>query len=161
MEKIIIYPGSFDPITFGHIDVIERASKIFDKVIVAVAGNPEKNHLFSIDERIKLVKTAVSNIENVEVDSFNGLLVNYLAKKNCFLVLRGLREVSDFQFEFQQAMTNRKLDNRMETIFVMTDEKYFYLSSRLVKELARLNGYLSGFVPKEVEFALKNKLKAK
>lgn len=161
MKKIIIYPGSFDPITFGHIDVIERASKVFDKVIVAIADNSEKKPLFSITERLQLVKKSISKLSNVEVDSFKGLLVNYLAKKNCFLVLRGLREVSDFQFEFQQAMTNRKLDNRMETIFVMTDEKYFYLSSSLVKELARLNGYLSGFVPKEVEQALKKKLKAK
>lgn len=159
MGKVVVYPGSFDPITFGHIDVIERASKIFDKVIVAAANNPEKKSLFSVDERLGLVKNSLINLKNVEVDSFNGLLVDYLDKKGCFLVLRGLREVSDFQFEFQQAMTNRKLNNKMETIFVMTDEKYFYLSSSLVKELARLKGSLSEFVPNHVEIALKNKFK--
>ncbi|PIU21220.1 MAG: pantetheine-phosphate adenylyltransferase [Candidatus Diapherotrites archaeon CG08_land_8_20_14_0_20_34_12] len=159
--KCVIYPGSFDPITFGHLDVIERASKIFDKVIVAIANNPEKKQLFSITERLNLAKESTANLKNVEIESFDGLLVDYLDKKGCFLVLRGLREMSDFQFEFQQAMTNRKLNKKIETIFVMTAEEYSYLSSSLVRELAKFNAPLSEFVPKSVESALRSKFKSK
>jgi len=155
-EKIAVYPGTFDPITLGHLDVIKRASKLFDKVIVAVTNNPAKKPLFSIKERVELIKEAASGLP-VEVDSFSGLLVDYLKKKKVKIILRGLRELSDFTSEFQQAIINRKLDNGIETVLVITDAKYFYLNSTMVKEIASMGGELKCFVPKTVEKALKKK----
>jgi pantetheine-phosphate adenylyltransferase len=148
--KIGIYPGSFDPITNGHLDVIERASKLFDRVIVAVIRNPEKAHSFSFKERMIMLKETVTGFRNVVVDSFDGLLVDYAKKKKAWAIVRGLRAVSDFDYEFQMALTNRKMAPGIETIFFMTDYKYSYLSSSFVKQIAYLGGDVSGMVPAAV-----------
>jgi pantetheine-phosphate adenylyltransferase len=156
--RTVIYPGSFDPLTNGHLDVIQRAAKLFDRVIVAVAESESKNPLFTLPERLALVKKAVSHIPHAGADSFNGLLVDYVAAKKAQVIIRGLRAVSDFEFEFQLALMNRKLDERIETIFMMPKDTYTFLSSRIVKEIARLGGDVSSFVPAHVETALKKKL---
>jgi pantetheine-phosphate adenylyltransferase len=155
-QKIAVYPGSFDPITFGHMDVIERSRKVFDKIIIAVLENARKECLFSVDERIDMIKQAFPGLE---VESFSGLLVDFLKKKNAFFVIRGLRAVSDFDYEFQMAIVNKGLLPEAETVFVMTDKKYFYLNSTLVKELAKNRTSLREFVPIHVEKALTEKLK--
>ncbi len=157
--KLAVYAGTFDPITLGHIDVIKRAVRIFDKVIVAITTNPRKRPLFTLEERVKLAKEALASIENVEVESFTGLLVDYMKKKGARTILRGLREVSDFSYEFQQAIINRKLYEEVDTVFIMTSPKYFYINSTIVKELASLGACISDFVPANVEKALKEKLK--
>ena len=157
--RTAIYPGSFDPLTNGHLDVICRAAKLFDRVIVAVAENEGKNPLFTRSERIKLVEKAVAGLKNVRVDFFNGLLVDYVAKQKAKAIVRGLRAVSDFEFEFQLALMNRKLDENIETIFMMPKDTYTFLSSRIVKEIARLGGDVSSFVPSHVQAALMKKLK--
>ena len=154
-----IYPGSFDPITNGHLDVIERARKLFDEVIVAVAHNDEKQALFSLEERLELLKTSIGNIDNVRIAQFDGLLVEFAAAQSASAVVRGLRAVSDFEFEFQMALMNRKLNSDVETIFLMPKEEYTYLSSRIIKEIARLGGDVSSFVPDVVAKALGNKFK--
>lgn len=159
MRKIGVYPGTFDPITYGHIDVVERSLKIFDKVIIAVSGFERKNFLFSVEERVKLIKEVFKDNEKVEVESFDGLLVDYLKKKNIDVVIRGLRAISDFDYEFQMVLVNRKLYKEVETIFLMPREEFFYISSSIVKEIAKLNGNISCFVPKNVEIALKKKIK--
>ena len=156
--RTVIYPGSFDPLTNGHLDVIQRAAKLLDRVIVAVAESESKNPLFTLPERLALVKKAVSHIPHAGADSFNGLLVDYVAAKKAQVIIRGLRAVSDFEFEFQLALMNRKLDERIETIFMMPKDTYTFLSSRIVKEIARLGGDVSSFVPAHVETALKKKL---
>lgn len=156
--RIAIYPGSFDPLTNGHLDVVQRAAKLFDRVIVAVAKNESKQPLFKLDEREALVKKAVAHIPNVVADSFDGLLVEYAASKKAKAILRGLRAVSDFEFEFQLALMNRKLDEQIETIFMMPKDTYTFLSSRIVKEIARLGGDVSEFVPAHVQTALRKKL---
>lgn len=156
--RIAIYPGSFDPLTNGHLDVVQRAAKLFDRVIVAVASNDSKHPLFTKDERVGLVKKAVAKLPNVAVDSFDGLLVDYVARKKARAIVRGLRAVSDFEFEFQLALMNRKLNENIETIFMMPKDTYTFLSSRIVKEIARLNGDISQFVPPNVQSALKRKL---
>jgi len=148
--KIGIYPGSFDPITKGHLDVIERASRLFGRVIVAVIRNPEKAHSFSLKERMVMLKGTVAGFGNVVVDSFDGLLVDYAKKKKAWAIVRGLRAVSDFDYEFQMALTNRKMAPGIETIFFMTDYKYSYLSSSFVKQIAYLGGDVSGMVPAAV-----------
>jgi pantetheine-phosphate adenylyltransferase len=155
-----IYPGSFDPLTNGHLDVIVRATKLFDRVIVAVAGNESKHPLFTLAERVRLVRRAVRHLPAVEVDSFQGLLVDYVVQRSAQVVLRGLRAVSDFEFEFQLALMNRKLNERVETIFMMPKDTYTFLSSRLVKEIASLGGDVSAFVPAHVRAALAAKLRA-
>jgi pantetheine-phosphate adenylyltransferase len=152
-----IYPGSFDPVTNGHLDVIERAQKLFDEVVVAVAHNDEKQPLFSLKERLHLLQETVGKIENVRIAQFKGLLVNFAREQNAGTVIRGLRAVSDFEFEFQMALMNRKLNAEVETIFLMPKEDYTYLSSRIVKEIARLGGDVSGLVPACVSEALKRK----
>jgi pantetheine-phosphate adenylyltransferase len=152
-----IYPGSFDPVTNGHLDVISRARKLFDEIIVAVAHNDEKQALFSLEERLALLHEAVDKIDNVRVAQFDGLLVEFAAAQESSAVIRGLRAVSDFEFEFQMALMNRKLAQSVETIFLMPKEEYTYLSSRLVKEIARLGGDVSSFVPRSVAEALKKK----
>jgi pantetheine-phosphate adenylyltransferase len=157
--RTVIYPGSFDPLTNGHLDVIQRATKLFDKVIVAVAQNESKNPLFDLNERVNLVGQAIKHLPQVEVDSFDGLLVDYVEKCSGQAVVRGLRAVSDFEFEFQLALMNRKLNERIETIFMMPKETYTFLSSRIVKEIARLGGDVSSFVPANVQTALAAKLK--
>jgi pantetheine-phosphate adenylyltransferase len=153
--KVAIYPGSFDPITNGHIDIIERAAGLFDKVIVAVIRNPEKKPQFSLDERVEMLKQSLEKSKNVEVDSFDGLLVDYAKKKKANIIVRGLRAVSDFDFEFQMALTNRKMVPEIETLFFMTDYKYSYLSSSFVKQIARLGGDISELVPGPVAKKLK------
>jgi pantetheine-phosphate adenylyltransferase len=158
--RIAIYPGSFDPLTNGHLDVVKRAAKLFDRVIVAVASNESKHALFTKEERVALVNKAVVKLPNVEADSFDGLLVDYVAQKKARAIVRGLRAVSDFEFEFQLALMNRKLDENIETIFMMPKDTYTFLSSRIVKEIARLGGDVSQFVPPNVQAALSKKLKA-
>ena len=156
--RTAIYPGSFDPFTNGHLDIVQRAIKLFDKVIVAVANNEGKKPLFTLDERVGLVKKSVRGFPNVTVDSFSGLLVNYVEERGGQAVIRGLRAISDFEFEFQLALMNRKLNERVETIFMMPKETYTFLSSRITKEIARLGGDVRAFVPAHVETALKKKL---
>lgn len=153
--RTAVYPGSFDPITNGHLDVIERAAKLFDRIIVAVAINEAKAPLFTMGQRIEMVKQSVAPMANVEVDTFTGLLVDYVEKRRGEAVIRGLRAVSDFEFEFQLALMNRKLNSRIETIFMMPKETYTFLSSRMVKEIARLGGDISAFVPAQVAVALR------
>src|SRR5436309_6594401 len=155
-----IYPGSFDPVTNGHLDVVERARKLFDEVIVAVAHNDEKQPLFSLDERLNLLRQTVGKLENVRVAQFDGLLVEFAVQQRANAVIRGLRAVSDFEFEFQMALMNRKLKDTVETIFLMPKEEYTYLSSRLVKEIARLGGDVTKFVPAVVATALGEKFKS-
>jgi len=152
-----IYPGSFDPVTNGHVDVVERARKLFDEVIVAVAHNEEKQPLFPLPERLDLLQQTVGKMENVRIAQFHGLLVDFAAAQEASAVIRGLRAVSDFEFEFQMALMNRKLESSVETIFLMPKEEYTYLSSRLVKEIARLGGDVSKFVPDLVAKALRKK----
>jgi len=155
-----IYPGSFDPVTNGHLDVVGRAAKLFDEVIVAVAVNEQKRGLFTAAERTALIAGAVGGWKNVRVASFDGLLVEFAAAQKASAVVRGLRAVSDFEFEFQMALMNRKLDEQIETIFLMPAENYTYLSSRIVKEIARLGGNVEAFVPASVATALREKLAA-
>ncbi|MCM8761792.1 MAG: pantetheine-phosphate adenylyltransferase [Candidatus Omnitrophica bacterium] len=156
-EKIAVYPGSFDPVTNGHIDVVKRALVFVDKVIVAVADYSRKNLLFTKEERIDLIKTVYQGNKRVEVDSFNGLLVDYLKKKGINLIVRGLRAVSDFEYEFQMALANRKLSRDIETVFLMPGEEFFFISSSIVKEIASLKGNVSEMVPEIVAKALKKK----
>jgi len=157
--RTAIYPGSFDPLTNGHLDVVQRAAKLFDRVIVAVAKNEGKHPLFTLNERLALVKNAVRHLPNVEADTFDGLLVEYVVEKKAQAILRGLRAVSDFEFEFQLALMNRKLNENVETIFMMPKDTYTFLSSRIVKEIARLGGDVNPFVPAQVQAALQKKLK--
>ena len=159
MKRIVIYPGSFDPLTNGHLDVIQRAAKLFDRVVVAVAENESKHPLFTLAERMALVNKAVAHLPHVHTDSFAGLLVEYAAAQKAGTIVRGLRAVSDFEFEFQLALMNRKLDEKIETIFMMPKDTYTFLSSRIVKEIARLGGNVSPFVPAHVQAALQRKLK--
>ncbi len=156
--RTAIYPGSFDPVTNGHLDVIQRATKLFDRVIVAVAKSDSKTPLFTLEERLELVARAIEPMPNVETDSFDGLLVRYVESRSAQAVVRGLRAVSDFEFEFQLALMNRKLNDRFETIFMMPKDTYTFLSSRIVKEIARLGGDVSAFVPAHVQTALADKL---
>ena len=154
-----IYPGSFDPITNGHLDVIERARKLFDEVIVAVAHNDEKQPLFALEERLDLLQETVGRIDSVRIAQFDGLLVDFAVQQEAVAVIRGLRAVSDFEFEFQMALMNRKLQGAVETIFLMPKEEYTYLSSRIIKEIARLGGDVSSFVPMTAAKALGRKFK--
>jgi len=158
--RTAIYPGSFDPLTNGHVDVIRRATKLFDRVIVAVAKNESKNPLFTLEERVQMVAREVKSLRTVKADSFDGLLVEYVEKCKAQAVVRGLRAVSDFEFEFQLALMNRKLNERIETIFMMPKDTYTFLSSRIIKEIARLGGDVSAFVPAHIKKALIAKLSA-
>jgi pantetheine-phosphate adenylyltransferase len=157
--KRAIYPGSFDPVTNGHLDVVERARKLFDEVIVAVAHNDEKSPLFTLRERLDLLQQTLGNIDSVRIAHFTGLLVDFARAQEASAVIRGLRAISDFEFEFQMALMNRKLEADVETIFLMPKEEYTYLSSRIVKEIARLGGDVSKFVAAPVAKALTAKLK--
>lgn len=161
MPQLAIYPGSFDPITNGHLDVIERAKRMFGRVIVAVAHDTEKAALFSVAERLAMARQAVQHLSGIEVDDFKGLLVRYVRRKKAKVVVRGLRAVSDFEFEFQLALMNRKLEPRFETIFLMPKDEYTFISSRLVREIAALGGDVRPFVPKGVEKALAAKFGGK
>ena len=155
--KRAVYPGSFDPVTNGHLDIIERASRLFDEVIVAVAYNDEKNPLFSSSKRIELVSGVIEGMPNVRVADFHGLLIDYAHSQKATAIVRGLRAISDFEFEFQMALMNRKLNHEVETVFMMPREEYTYLSSRIVKEIARLGGNVGAFVPNSIAVALKER----
>ena len=159
--RTVVYPGSFDPITNGHLDVLHRATKLFDRVIVAVAKSDSKHPLFTLEERVQMVSRAIRHLPSVEADSFEGLLVAYVEKRSAQAVVRGLRAVSDFEFEFQLALMNRKLNERIETIFMMPKDTYTFLSSRIVKEMAQLGGDVSAFVPAHVRAALVGKFNPK
>ena len=152
-----VYPGSFDPVTNGHLDVIERAARLYDEVIVAIAHNETKTGLFSFEERVALLEEVVAHRANVRVTQFSGLLVDYARQSQAQVIIRGLRAVSDFEYEFQMALMNRKLDDNVETMFLMPKEEYTYLSSRLVKEIARLGGNIDVFVPDCIARALREK----
>lgn len=158
MSKVAIYPGSFDPITNGHLDVIHRALALVDKVVIGVIYNPSKNALFSLDERVDIIQSIFKNEPRVEVDTFSGLLLDFARLKNVYTILRGLRAVSDFDYEFQMAITNRHLCPELDTVFLMTDVAYSYLSSSVVKQVAQFGGDVSSFVPREIEIKLKEKL---
>lgn len=149
-DIIAVYPGSFDPPTNGHIDIIGRAAKIFPKVIVAITHNYNKNHMFTLEERLSMMKESVSAMKNVKVSSFSGLLVDYLNKIDSFCIVRGLRALSDFEYEFQMALMNRKLKKDVETIFLIPDQEYTFLSSSMIREIASLGGQFKNFVPKSV-----------
>ena len=159
--RTAIYPGSFDPLTNGHLDLIQRAAKLFDQVIVAIAKNESKRPFFTLDERLEMVAHGIKSLPNVSADTFEGLLVNYAENRSGQAIIRGLRAVSDFEFEFQLALMNRKLNERIETIFMMPKDTYTFLSSRIVKEIARLGGDVSTFVPPQVCAALARKLSKK
>lgn len=156
-----IYPGSFDPVTNGHLDIIERAARTFDELIVAVAVNKEKRPLFSVEERVELLREACGHLNNVQVDYFNGLTVDYVESKGAKVIIRSLRAVSDFEYELQMALTNKRLNDRVETLFMMTSAEYSFLSSSIVKELAELGAPLTGLVPPIVEDRLVAILKQK
>lgn len=156
---IAIYPGTFDPLTNGHLDLIDRGAKIFDELIVAILRNPEKMPLFSLEERIDMLNENLGRWKNVRVESFEGLLVDYAVSMGAKVVLRGIRAVSDYEYELQMALMNRKLDPRLETIFMMPAEAYSYLSSRLVREIAQLGGSVKGLVPELVEQRLAHKIR--
>jgi pantetheine-phosphate adenylyltransferase len=156
--KTAIYPGTFDPITNGHLDVLERAIEIFDRVIITVSRNTSKNPLFSDDERVEIIREVVKDYRNVEVDSFHGLVVEYARSKGAIALVRGLRAVSDFEYEFQMALMNRKIAESITTVFLMPHEKYTYLNSTIVREIASLHGDISQFVPQHVRKRLEEKL---
>ena len=158
-EKIAIYPGSFDPITHGHIDILKRACGLFDKIIVAVARNMQKQALFDVKEREEMIEQVVLDYPQASVDSFSGLLVDYAKEKHAIAIIRGLRAVSDFEYEFQMALMNRKIDKEIATVFLMTHHQYSYLNSRIVKELVMLGGDVSCFVPQHVNEKLIIKLR--
>ncbi|MBO8161897.1 MAG: pantetheine-phosphate adenylyltransferase [Thermosipho sp. (in: Bacteria)] len=155
-----IYPGSFDPITFGHLDIIERASKIFSEVYIVVMENKRKNYTFSLEERIDMIKQCTKHIENVKIDFFKGLLIDYVKQNNIEVVIRGLRAVTDFEYELQMAMANKEMCPEADTIFLMTDKKFSFISSSLVKEVAYFGGNISRWVPEYVEKKLIEKLKS-
>ena len=150
MSKLVVYPGTFDPITNGHLDIIKRAVKIFESLTVLVIRHPEKSPLFSLEERIEFIRSATVNCKGIEIDSFDGLLMGYAKEHEVRVIIRGLRAVSDFDYEFQMTQLNRRLYSEVETIFIMPREEYFFLSSSMVKEIASYGGDVSGFVPKSV-----------
>lgn len=155
--KIAVYPGTFDPITNGHLSIVKRALKVFDKVVIAILINPQKVSLFSREERIDMITVALKNHPNIEVDCFDGMLVDYVVQKKANVIVRGLRALSDFEYEFQMALMNRKLNREVQSIFLMTDYKWFYISSTIIKEAASLGGDISGLVPPNVCRKLKEK----
>jgi len=156
-ERIAVYPGSFDPITNGHVNLVERALEVFDKLIVAVAYNPNKSSLFSVEERMEMIQAALKNDPRVTVVSFEGLLVDFAEKQGARVIIRGLRALSDFEYEFQMTLMNRKLNRKVDTMFLMTGFKWFYTSSRIIKEAASLGGSVRGLVPEIVHQKLKEK----
>lgn len=151
MKSTAVYPGSFDPITNGHLDIIRRSARTFDKVYVAVLVNSAKSPMFPVQQRVDMIKRVTSDLDNVEVDSFSGLLVDYMKEKNAGIIIKGLRALSDFEYEFQMALMNHKLSKDIETLFMMTSAKYQYLSSSIVKEVGRHGGCLDGLIPEELK----------
>lgn len=154
---VAVYPGSFDPVTYGHLDIIHRAAKVFDKLIVAVLNNTSKNALFSLEERMELLRKVTADLPNVEIDGFRDLMVNYMKARNVRLIVRGLRAVSDFEYELQMASTNHKLNSDVETFFMTSKPQFSYLSSSIVKEIAKFHGPVEELVPAEVEEELRKK----
>ena len=158
MSTLAVYPGSFDPLTNGHVDIILRGARLFDRIIVAILVNAEKKPLFSTAERVEIARDVFKTQANVEVDTFDGLLVDYVARREAHVIVRGLRAVSDFEFEFQMALMNQRLNSRIETVFMMPAEQYTYISSRLIKEVFSLGGRVNGLVPDLVEQRLRQKV---
>jgi pantetheine-phosphate adenylyltransferase len=158
MPTVAIYPGTFDPLTNGHVDIITRGARLFDRIIVAVLVNAEKSPLFTMPERLEIARAVFTLLPNVEVDTFDGLLVDYVERRGAQVIVRGLRAVSDFEFEFQMALMNRRLNDKIETVFMMPAEQYSYISSRLIKEVFSLGGRVHGLVPDMVEQRLRDKV---
>jgi pantetheine-phosphate adenylyltransferase len=161
MSTLAVYPGSFDPLTNGHVDIIARGARLFDRIIVAIAVNAEKAPLFTTDERVEIARAVFATHPNVEVDTFDGLLVDYVSRRKADVIVRGLRAVSDFEFEFQMALMNRRLNETVETVFMMPAEQYTYISSRLIKEVFAFGGRVHGLVPDTVEARLRDKVAAR
>jgi pantetheine-phosphate adenylyltransferase len=157
MSKIAIYPGSFDPVTNGHIDIVERGLKLFDKIIVSILHNPKKEYLFPLEERLEMLKDCMKKFKGVEIDSFDGLLVDYAASRKANAILRGLRAMSDFEYEFQMALMNRRLNRNVQTVFLMTGLRWIYTSSSIIKEAIQFGGNIDGMVPKLVQKKLEKK----
>jgi len=158
MPTLAVYPGSFDPLTNGHVDIISRGARLFDRIIVAILVNAEKAPLFTMEERVDIIRTVFKDQPNVEVDTFDGLLVDYVARRGAHVIVRGLRAVSDFEYEFQMALMNQRLNDRIQTIFMMPAEQYTYISSRLIKDVFSLGGRVHGLVPDMVEARLRDKV---
>jgi pantetheine-phosphate adenylyltransferase len=161
MSTLAVYPGSFDPLTNGHVDIISRGARLFDRIVVAMLVNAEKAPLFTMNERVEIARAVFKDQPNVEVDTFDGLLVDYVQRRKAQVIVRGLRAISDFEFEFQMALMNRRLNDRIETIFMMPAEQYTYISSRLIKEVFSLGGRVHGLVPELVETRLRDKVMAR
>jgi len=161
MSTLAVYPGSFDPLTNGHVDIISRGARLFDRIVVSILVNAEKAPLFSMQERVEIARSVFADQTNVEVDTFNGLLVDYVARRGAQVIVRGLRAVSDFEFEFQMALMNQRLNPKIETVFMMPAEQYTYISSRLIKEVFTLGGRVHGLVPELVEQRLREKVTAR
>ncbi len=161
MPTLAVYPGSFDPLTNGHVDIITRGARIFDRIIVAVLVNAEKSPLFTMAERVEIARAVFTDFPNVEIDTFEGLLVDYVERRGAQVIVRGLRAVSDFEFEFQMALMNRRLNGKIETVFMMPAEQYSYISSRLIKEVFSLGGRVHGLVPDMVEARLRDKVRTR
>ena len=161
MATLAVYPGSFDPLTNGHVDIITRGARLFDRIVVAILVNAEKSPLFTMEERVDIARDVFRNVPNVEVDTFHGLLVDYVERRKAQVIVRGLRAVSDFEYEFQMALMNQRLNGKIETIFMMPAEQYTYTSSRLIKEVFRLGGRVHGLVPDMVEDRLRKKIAAR
>ena len=157
MPTLAVYPGSFDPLTNGHVDIILRGARLFDRIVVAILVNAEKSPLFTMEERVDIIRTVFKNHANVEVDTFDGLLVDYVARRKAHVIVRGLRALSDFEYEFQMALMNQRLNEDIQTIFMMPAEQYTYISSRLIKEVFALGGRVHGLVPELVEERLRGK----
>ena len=157
--RVAVYPGSFDPVTKGHFDIIERASRLFDKLIVVVLINPEKQPVFSAAERVRFIEEITAGVENVEVDSFDGLLADYVTRRGATAVIKGLRAMSDFEYEFQMALINKQLNPAMETLFLITGNEYMYLSSSIVRQLASFGGDVSRFIPAEIRDEIVERLR--
>jgi pantetheine-phosphate adenylyltransferase len=161
MNRIAVYPGSFDPVTNGHLDIIHRALEFVDELVIAILVNPEKQALFTVKERMEMIRNVIPENHRIQIDQFHGLLVEYARKKNARVIIRGLRAVSDFDYEFQMALMNRRLEAQIETVFLVPAEQYSYVSSRLVKEICALGGTVRGLVPEDVEKRMKQKLGSK
>jgi pantetheine-phosphate adenylyltransferase len=161
MPTLAVYPGSFDPLTNGHVDIILRGARLFDRIVVAMLVNAEKSPLFTMSERVEIARAVFEDRPNVEIDTFDGLLVDYVERRRAHVIVRGLRAISDFEFEFQMALMNRRLNDRIETIFMMPAEQYTYISSRLIKEVFALGGRVHGLVPELVESRLRDKVIAR
>ena len=159
MPTLAVYPGSFDPLTNGHVDIILRGARLFDRIVVAILVNAEKAPLFTMEERLDIIRSVFKNQPNVEVDTFDGLLVDYVARRGAHVIVRGLRAVSDFEYEFQMALMNQRLNDRIQTIFMTPAEQYTYISSRLIKEVFALGGRVNGLVPDMVESRLREKVR--